>query len=76
MRGAQFEIRIDGKPRTYRDRKDYAMEAARLLKSKQPHSMVEVKDLKNGDVTALALSRGDRLPRFTGVAFLWTLLAA
>ena len=27
-------------------RKDYAMEAARLLKSKQPHSMVEVKDLK------------------------------
>jgi hypothetical protein len=24
--GAQFEIRIDGTPRTYRDRKDYAME--------------------------------------------------
>jgi hypothetical protein len=30
----QFEIRIDGTPRTYRDRKDYAMEAARLLKSR------------------------------------------
>jgi hypothetical protein len=44
MTGAQFEIRIDGTPRTYRDRKDYAMEAARLIKSKQPHSMVEVKD--------------------------------
>jgi len=29
MRGAQFEIRIDGTPRTYRDRKDFAMEAAR-----------------------------------------------
>ena len=29
MTGAQFEIRIDGTPRTYRDRKDYAMEAAR-----------------------------------------------
>jgi hypothetical protein len=28
MTGAQFEIRIDGTPRTYRDRKDYAMEAA------------------------------------------------
>ena len=27
------------------------MEAARLLKSKQPHSVVEVKDLKSGDVT-------------------------
>ena len=46
MTGAQFEIRIDGTPRTYRDRKDYAMEAARFLKSKQPHSIVEVKDLK------------------------------
>jgi hypothetical protein len=32
MTGAQFEIRIDGTPRTYRDRKDYAMEAARLIK--------------------------------------------
>jgi hypothetical protein len=50
MTGAQYEIRIDGTPRSYRDRKDYAMEAARLLKSKQPHSMVEVKDLKSGDV--------------------------
>ena len=29
MTGAQFEIRIDGTPRTYRDRKDFAMEAAR-----------------------------------------------
>jgi hypothetical protein len=57
MTGAQFEIRIDDTPRTYRDRKDYAMEAARLLKSKQPHSMVEVKDL-SGDVTAVALRPG------------------
>jgi hypothetical protein len=55
MTGAQFEIRIDGTPRTYRDRKDYAMEAARLIKRKNPHSMVEVKDLKSGDVTAVAL---------------------
>jgi hypothetical protein len=43
MMGAQFEIRIDGAPCSYRDRKDYAMEAARLIKSKNPHSMVEVK---------------------------------
>jgi hypothetical protein len=65
MTGAQFEIRIDGTPRTYRDRKDYAMEAARLLKSKQPHSMVEVKDLKSGDVNWVAHRRrelGDREP--------------
>ena len=53
MTGAQFEIRIDGTPRSYRDRKDYAMEAARLIKSKHPHSMVEVKDLQSGDVTAV-----------------------
>ena len=48
MTGAQFEIRIDGTPRTYRDRKDYAIEAARFLKSRQPHSIVEVKDLQSG----------------------------
>jgi hypothetical protein len=55
MTGARFEIRIDGTPRSYRDRKDYAMEAARLIKSKNPHSMVEVKDLQSGDITAVAL---------------------
>ena len=58
MTGAQFEIRIDGTPRSYRDRKDYAMEAARFLKSKHPHSMVEVKDLQSGDVIAVALRPG------------------
>ena len=50
MTGAQFEIRIDGKPCTYRDRKDFAIEATRLIKSKHPHSTVEVKDLQSGDV--------------------------
>ena len=33
--GAQFEIRIDGTPRS-RDRKDFAMEAARLIKNREP----------------------------------------
>jgi hypothetical protein len=42
MTGAEFEIRIDGTLRTYRDRKDYAMAAHQ---SKNPHSMVEVLDL-------------------------------
>jgi hypothetical protein len=46
MTGAQFEIRIEGTPRTYRDRKDYAMEGTRLIKSRNPHSKVEVKDLR------------------------------
>jgi hypothetical protein len=34
------------------------MEAARLIKSKNPHGMVEVKDLQSGDVTAVALRPG------------------
>jgi hypothetical protein len=34
------------------------MEAARLIKSKAPHSMVEVKDLQSGDITAVALRPG------------------
>jgi hypothetical protein len=58
MTGAQFEIRIDGTPHSYRDRRDYAMEAARLIKSKNPHSMVEVKDLKSGNVTAVVHESG------------------
>ena len=33
---AQFEISIDGKPRSYRDRKAVAIEAAEHLKWKHP----------------------------------------
>jgi len=36
----------------------FAMETARLIKSKNPHSMVEVKDLQSGDVTAVAQRPG------------------
>jgi hypothetical protein len=35
--GAQFEISIDGTPRTYRDLKPLAIEAAELLKREHPH---------------------------------------
>jgi hypothetical protein len=34
---------------------NYAMQAARLIKSKNPHSTVEVRDLQSGDITAIAL---------------------
>ena len=37
---ARYEIAIDGTPRTYRDRKELAIAAARRLKTKQPHSDV------------------------------------
>ena len=37
MTGAQFEILVDGKPRSYRDTKSGAMDAATFLKGRQPH---------------------------------------
>ena len=51
--GAQFEISIDGKPRSYRDRKAVAIEAAEYLKWKHPHSEVVVRDLRSGERTAV-----------------------
>jgi hypothetical protein len=50
--GAQYEISIDGVPRAYRDRQDIALLAVRLLKSRNPHSVVKLKDLKSGEETA------------------------
>jgi hypothetical protein len=52
--GAQFEISIDGTPRTYRDLKPLAIEAAELLKRKHPHSAVVAKDLRSGETTTVA----------------------
>ena len=49
--GAQFEISVDGKPRSYRDTKVTAIEGAEYLKQRHPHSEVTVKDLKSGEVT-------------------------
>jgi hypothetical protein len=53
MIGAQFEISIDDVPRSYRDRKDRALDAALLLKSRSPSSAVAVKDLQTGEVVTL-----------------------
>ena len=52
---AQFEISIDGVPRTYRDQKDLALLAAQILKSRNPNSVVKLKDLKTGEETVFAL---------------------
>src|SRR5215510_14964704 len=43
-----FEISIDGKPRNYRDRKAVAIEAAKYLKWKPPHSEVLARDFGAG----------------------------
>ena len=50
--GARFEISIDGKPRSHRDRKDLAIEAAEYLKRKFPNCDVVVKDLRSGEAPA------------------------
>ena len=49
---ARFEISIDGVPRSYRDRKEIAIEATARLMAKYPHSAVAVKDLQSGERVA------------------------
>ena len=56
---AQFEISIDGKPNSYRDRKDIALAAAEHLKRKFPYSEVVVKHLPSGEVTVAAYKPHD-----------------
>ena len=51
---AQFEISIDGVPRTYRDQKDTALLAARILKSRNPNSVARLKDLESGAAIVIA----------------------
>jgi hypothetical protein len=46
MTGAHFEISIDGKPRTYRDTKAMADQAAGVLKKQHPNSDVVVRDVR------------------------------
>jgi electron transfer flavoprotein alpha/beta subunit len=51
--GARFEIAIDGTPRTYRDLKELAIEAATRLKTKNVHAEVTVRDVETGETTAV-----------------------
>ena len=60
MTGAQFEISIDGVPRTYRDQKDIALLAAQILKSRNPNSVVRLKDLKTGEEIVIAFKAAQR----------------
>ena len=60
MTGAQFEISIDGIPRTYRDQKEFALQAAQKLKSRNPNSVVRLKDLKTGKETVITFKTGQQ----------------
>ena len=51
IHSAQFEISIDGVPRSYRDRKDIALQSAQFLKSRNPNSVVKLRDLQSGEET-------------------------
>ena len=56
--GTKYEIFVDGVPRTYRDRQDIALQTARFLKSRNPHSVVKLKDLQTGEETVMAFTSG------------------
>ena len=43
IRSAQFELSVDGVPRSYRDRKDLALQSAQILKSRNPNRVVKPK---------------------------------
>ena len=56
----QYEISVDGVPRTYRDRQDIALQTARFLKSRNPHSVVKLKDLQTGLCGEWCIGRSTR----------------
>jgi len=51
--GASFEINVEGKPRSYRDQKETAIEAGKYLKLMQPQSEVTVRDIRDNSVTVI-----------------------
>jgi hypothetical protein len=51
--GANWEIAVDGKPRSYRVDKQIAPDSARYLKSKNPNTDVTVRDLTTGETTVI-----------------------
>jgi hypothetical protein len=58
---AEFEISIDGKPRSYATRRAIAIEAAEYLKRKFPNCDVVVTHLPSGEVTVAAYKPDDDL---------------
>jgi hypothetical protein len=58
---ARFEISIDGGPRSHRDQRDMAIKAAAQLMLQYPNSVVAVKDLQSGELTAIDYKSGLRL---------------
>ena len=55
--GFGFEIIVDGKSRSHRDRKETAIEAGRYLKQMQPQSVITVRDVRDNSVTVIELEK-------------------
>ena len=56
--GACFEIRVDGKTRSYRDRKEIAIESGEYLKQMQPQCEVIVRDVRDNSITVIEREKG------------------
>jgi hypothetical protein len=48
-----FDILVDGKPRTYRDVRQTAIEAGIVFKRERPQSDVTVRDVQDNSVTVI-----------------------
>jgi len=55
--GACFEIKVDGKTRSYRDRKEIAIETGEYLKQMRPQSEVIVRDVRDNSVTVIEMEK-------------------
>ena len=60
VRSANFELSVDGVPRSYRDRKDLALQSAQILKSRNPNSVVKLRDLQAGEEIVIAFKSGQQ----------------
>ena len=69
VRSANFELSVDGVPRSYRDRKDLALQSALFLKSRNPNSVVKLKDLQTGEEIVIAFKSGQQLRRSVNFPF-------
>ena len=56
--GANFQITVDGKTRSYRDTRETALEAGILLKERHPASEVVVRDVRSSGQTIIGWKNG------------------
>jgi hypothetical protein len=56
--GAQFEILIEGKSRSWRDDKAIAIEAARYMKERNPTQEVTVRNWRDNSLTVIGWQEG------------------